>query len=319
MSILGGKEHRAVFIDEPTVGAPPNGTEYYYPGLLKEYKLTHGLNITDLTGLGSEWPQGWSKEGYNPALSATIQPAGEHFYNLISPALDDNIKSQTWEIWKGAASPGGYKAALAIGAVHKGITLNKEGYTTPLSLSIDMIARYIQITDQMAGASSEYKGFVGSNNSPLYVQHPEPEIKPWLGAHVREVVKIDGAEETPAPLRSWALQITRDISAYMGRLTGADGNIYTLPAAYSEQKATAALIINLGANNWTWWERSYNGEPVEYVDLIFTPPGGLSGVPSKKIRLSNGIIKPFDLDIKELSALEYPARLEFEGVELLNA
>ena len=318
--ILGGKDHMAVFINEYNLGNTPDNATWRYPGILKEPKITPGLQINTLTGIGSRYPQGWAKEGYIPELSISGQVAGPWFYNLLEPhlkgSLEDNYSSQAWEIYRD--KPSGYNGALVGGALAKTITLTKNGFSTPLEFSLALIGKYIELTTSFSGGKAHYHGFKGSASNPIDIAHGAIEPIPWLGAHATEKIKYSGsAESTLDLIRNWSLSINREIEPYQGKETGDDGAVYTVVRAFSWQKATAVMNITLGSKGWDIWERAFRGDLIDYLDIYLTPPAGLSTNPgNKKIRLSDGIVKPVDLDIKEMAALDIPLTLEFKGVSL---
>ena len=309
--IIGGKDHAVAYATETVVGEPP-ATGWKYPGVLKGFKVTHGLQVAALTGLANRYPWGWSKEGYDPAVNLTLTPSGPNFYDLIESAFKDSVDtagvSQSWEIYKSAGSLGGYNAALAMGAIIKTLGITKNGFSAPLEVSLDMAARFVQLTETETGGKSDYNGFKNVD-----VPHPTPAVAPWLGAHVAE--SISGITDAPLiPLRSWNLQITRDIETILGKMTGDDSVPYTVPVAFSWQRATAALVVTLGAQGWEWWKHTYTGDDNVEFKLKFTPPANAGIGTEKTITLSGGQIMPLDLEIKELAALDFPVRIEFKGV-----
>lgn len=318
--IVGGKDHKLAFTNEYNLGNVPDGTTWGYPGLIGEAKATHGLQVNPLTGLGSRAPQGWSKEGYVPGMSISVKAAGHMLHNLIEPhlkgSLNDNYSSQAWEIWKD--DQGGYDGALFIAGLAKSLTITKASLSEALQIQLGLAGRYLQHTTTKTGTGGgSYKGFLGTSSNPLTIEHPQDDPVPWLGAHVRELVKYAGESAAyPAPIKSWSLSINRDIQPYMGHMTGADGQMYVVPRYFSWQKTTISMQMSMGAQDWDLWERSYKGELIDYLDLEITPPAAIGGA-SWKIRLSGGIVKPVDLDIKELAALDMPMVMEFKGASLI--
>lgn len=318
--IVGGKDHKLAFINEYNLGNVPDGSTWSYPGMITEAKATHGLQVNALTGLGSRAPQAWSHEGYMPEMSINLKAAGPRLYNLIEPhlkgSLNDTYSSQAWELWKD--DQGGYDGALFIAGLAKSLTITKSSLSEPLQVQLGLVGRYLQHTKNKTGTGGgKYVGFLGTASNPLTVEHPQDDPVPWLGAHVRELVKYAGeAAAYAAPIKGWSLSISRDIQPIMGHMTGADGQMYVVPRYFSWQKTTITMTMNMTAQDWDLWERSYIAKGVDYLDLEMTVPAGISGSPWK-IRLEHGIVKPVDLDIKELAALEMPLVLEFKGVRLI--
>ncbi len=320
--ITGGKDHQAAFLNEYSLGNVPDGTTASYPGLMAEIKASTGLQLQTLTGLGSRTPQGWAGSGYIPELALTIKAAGPRFYNLMEPHLadsfNDNYSSQAWEVWKD--DQGGYDGALLMAGVAKSMNLIKNSLPEPLQLQLQLVGQYLQHTTTKTGTGGgSYQGFKGTASNPLTIEHPTVEPIPWLGAHVKEQLKFKGESAVyPAPMKSWQLALSRDIQPILGQITGADGDTYVVPRVFSWQKTTITMTMTMSAQDWDLWQRSYEEQGVDWVELQFIPPAGLSSNPGNKtLKLLDGVLKPMDLDIKELAALDIPMTMEFKGVQLI--
>lgn len=327
-------------IEETEPNATPDGADWNIRvAPLKGFSPTFNPNIQPLTSAGSKRMVGHTQgAAYDIGAGFNTELWGDIWLEYLKMAFGNDTgtgdpcssfdRLPTYSliglICRERGVPSEYeKAVLFNGWKATTMSMVKTIGPAPVSMAFSGRAQYAQIDDgTFPSDKPQFIGFQGTGGSPLGVNSfssmPAPELPPVKYYHWQEKIKYVGGALVDLPrIQGWTLSTNQALVPIPGRVVGDDTDVWPLWKGFAEEAMEVALNITVMPENLAYYEQVvYALEVIEYIDLIYTAPPGYS-IPSKTIRLHNGMWETGDWGIAEQTAMTQTLPAKFESVEII--